>query len=245
MKNRRIHAEIFGPLACHPPAFELFKAQVPKIETAAGLRNAHVAIAMHAFEDIEPEQVKRHVQRLARQVRQQVRSQKAAAVLAHLHDVIFDERFMVMIETPRHRMGRYLATSLQLREATQEMFPVIYKLLGHELGLTVNAIRYERRTLMKVFDGDGWLYIDPCAGGSLVDLHDLAVASRPKGCEAFGVTNELDSLVGTTPILPLSHRTWLVEELSRLSQELHRDQYFFDCAAMNELRSLLSDPVLP
>ena len=82
------------PVVCRPEAYWSFSQQLPLLGTTDGLWRATAAISMHAMDDVELPGVDERLEVLAERVRAGARSGRPLAVLAHLHDVLFDrERF--------------------------------------------------------------------------------------------------------------------------------------------------------
>src|SRR3989442_10917551 len=79
------------PLCCAPEAFNLLARQVPAIESPDALVHGAAAIAMHQMEGVELAAVDATLQGYVDTVRSRVRGSQPQAILAHLHDVLFDE----------------------------------------------------------------------------------------------------------------------------------------------------------
>src|SRR5438874_3304591 len=79
------------PLCCAPDAFNLLARQVPAIESPDALVHGATAIAMHQLESVDLAEVDATLQRYADTVRSRVRGGQPQALLAHLHEVLFEE----------------------------------------------------------------------------------------------------------------------------------------------------------
>src|SRR5688500_10719496 len=80
-----------NPSYCRREAFQLFRSQLKKIETTRGLLLASIAIASHQLDDIDPSQVEGRLDGFAHAVLSRVHSNDKKALLAHLHEVLFEE----------------------------------------------------------------------------------------------------------------------------------------------------------
>src|SRR5687768_7695060 len=79
------------PMCCAPEAFSLLSRQVKAIESPDALLQGAVAIAMHQLDHADPAEVDATLQRYADTIRKRVRGSQPQALLAHMHDVLFEE----------------------------------------------------------------------------------------------------------------------------------------------------------
>src|SRR5271156_2556873 len=79
------------PLCCSPDAFNLLARDLPGINSPGALLSCAVAIAMHQMEGVNVGAIDKQLQRYADKVRSKVRGSQPQALLAFLHDVLFDE----------------------------------------------------------------------------------------------------------------------------------------------------------
>src|SRR5438093_11540308 len=79
------------PLCCSPEVFKLLTAQAARIESSDALLHGAIAISMHQLDTVDPTAVDATLQSYADTVRQRVRGRQPQALLAHLHDVLFEE----------------------------------------------------------------------------------------------------------------------------------------------------------
>src|SRR4051812_48666316 len=79
------------PLCCSPEAFNLLNRQAAAIESSDALVQGATAIAMHQIEHASIADVDATLQRYVDTIRSRVRGSQPQALLAHLHDVLFEE----------------------------------------------------------------------------------------------------------------------------------------------------------
>src|SRR5688572_6528615 len=79
------------PLCCSPRAYQLLNEQLDSLESLDSLVRASVAVAMHQMDEVEPAAVEATLQKYADTVRSRVRGRQTQAILAHLHEYLFDE----------------------------------------------------------------------------------------------------------------------------------------------------------
>src|SRR5437868_14992902 len=84
-------AMVQSPLYCRPAAFDLFLAQLPSLEETDSLVRAAVAVAMHERDDCDAGEVDHTFERLAAEIGRRVTSGHQNALVAQLHQVLFDE----------------------------------------------------------------------------------------------------------------------------------------------------------
>ena len=81
------------PVCCSPAAFGLLTkvSGSSSIDSPVALLNGAIAISMHEMDDVDPSAVEATIQGYADTVRSRVRGRQPQALLAHLHDVLFEE----------------------------------------------------------------------------------------------------------------------------------------------------------
>jgi len=220
------------PAACRLPAYRLFAEQLPIIETTRGLLNAAIAISMHALDDVEPAAIDEQLQELAHRVSSRVSSQSTEAMLAHLHDVLFDEEgFQGNSEDYYNPLNSYLSAVLELKRGIPISLSLIYKIVGERVGLTIQGVNSPGHFVCRVMTAQGWMIVDPYVGGGVLTAEEAfermeQVTGRP---------------VPRTPeyLAPATHAQWLSRMLVYLQHIFATNECRSDLAAMSELQSLL------
>jgi len=224
------------PVHCRPEAFELFAAQVPVIETGEGLLRAAVAMAMHELDRATPAAVEARLQGLADRVRSRVRSTQAEAVLAHAHDVLFEEEgFAGNTEHYYLPINSYLPTVLETRRGLPITLTLIYKNVIERLGVRVQGINAPGHFLAGVQVGPGAdsppMLVDPFSGGQVLSREEAFTRIDQT---AGAMVPRSDRLLS-----PATHRQWLARMLFNLQHVFARNARPNDMAAMLELAGLL------
>ena len=80
------------PLCCSPAAFDLMKRQVSAMDSPDALLYGAIAISMHQLEHVDPARVDRVLQSYADTIRARVRGAQPQALVAHLHEFLFEEQ---------------------------------------------------------------------------------------------------------------------------------------------------------
>ncbi|MBP89832.1 MAG: hypothetical protein CMJ64_24515 [Planctomycetaceae bacterium] len=220
------------PSLCRPEAFRFFQQQIPNIETTEGLLNAAIAVSMHALEDVEPEQVNDELQELAHRVSSRVGSQQIQALLAHLHDVLFQEEGFCGNSVDYYDPANsYLPIVLDTKLGIPISLSLIYKVVGERIGLEIEGVNAPGHFVVRVMTEGGWMIVDPYVGGGVLTAEETfermeEVTGRP---------------VPRTPeyLAPATHSQWLSRMLVNLQHVFATNEQRADLAAMSELQSLL------
>jgi regulator of sirC expression with transglutaminase-like and TPR domain len=219
---------------CRPEAYQLFVEQLPLLHTNEGLMRAAIAVSMHALDDLDPLRVEQRLQVLGLRVKERSRSRRAAAVLANMHTVLFEEeRFVGNLERYYNALNSYLPAVLNTRRGVPVLLSLIYKLVGESAGLTVEGINAPGHFLVRVRCDDAWMIVDPFFAGQVLTRDEAfdrldRVARRP--------------LPRTDEMLPIAtHPRWLARILGNLRQLFATEGRRDDLAAMTELSAALSD----
>jgi regulator of sirC expression with transglutaminase-like and TPR domain len=221
-----------NPTLCRPEAYFLFKKQLPILESTTGLVRAAVAIAIHAREDFEIHQVERRLSDLADRISGRVRSRQSQAVLAHLHDVLFEEEgFHGNTDDYFNPLNSYLPAVLELRTGIPITLSLVYKAVAEHLGLRVEGVNAPGHFVLRVMTDEGWMIVDPFFGGGVLTEE-----------EAF---ERMEQVTGRPVpragryLSPASHSQWLSRVLTNLQHVFATRDRRHDLAAMSELQSLL------
>ena len=80
------------PLCSSPTAFDLMRRQVVQMDSPDALLNGAIAISMHQLEHVDPTRIDRIIQSYADTVRNRVRGAQPQALVAHLHEFLFEDQ---------------------------------------------------------------------------------------------------------------------------------------------------------
>ena len=123
------------PQCCTPAAFNLLARTAKSVNSPDGLLQGAVAIAMHQCENVDPAAVDATIQGYADTIRGRVRGTQPQALLAHLHDFLFDEEgFTGNTEDYYNPANSYLPTVLETKRGLPITLSLIYKLVAERLG---------------------------------------------------------------------------------------------------------------
>jgi regulator of sirC expression with transglutaminase-like and TPR domain len=222
------------PLCCTPTAFALMQRQVKVIESPDALLEGAVAIAMHQMPDVDPAHVDRQIQHYADAIRKRVRGPQQQAILAHLHDYLFeDQKFGGNAEDYYNPLNSYLPAVIKTKRGLPITLSMLYKLIACRLGLRAHGIGLPGHFLVAVetaSDGSAVL-IDPFGGGRLLTADEAQTAVS----ETFG-----DGVEWSDDMLqPVSNLHWLTRMIQNLLHIFGGNGDYANVAAMLELEMLL------
>jgi regulator of sirC expression with transglutaminase-like and TPR domain len=220
-------------MICRQEAFDLFAQSLPQLSTTAGLLQAATAVSLHALEDADPRQVDGYLQGLANRVLARVRHGHPAALIAHLHEVLFEEEGFHG-ERARYYspLNSYLPTVVERRCGIPVTLSLLYKVVGERVGLKIDGLNTPAHFLVRVHDGDGWLIVDPYHRGAVLSPTEAVVL--------------IESVLGKSfdPSAPFvieaaSHARWIGRVLTNLQVIFAEQGCERDLIAMHELQALL------
>ena len=221
-----------APHYCRPAAFESFAAQLPRIDTTDGLVHAAIAVSMHELDKVEPRQIDDELTSLAYSVRSRVRSKQPRALLAHLHQVLFDDLGLAgNSEDYYNAENSYLPAVLKSRRGLPILLSLIYKCVAERVGLTVHGVNSPGHFVVAVELAEQLSLIDP--------FHRGRVLSREEMSEQVAqLTGQM--LLRPNDALPLAtHRQWIARILVNLIGVFSQHGPPESLNAMRELLGLL------
>ena len=165
-----------------------------------------------------------------------MRSRQPLALLAHLHDVLFEEAgFRGNREDYYNPLNSYIPAVLDTRRGIPITLCLIYRVVAEGVGFEVEGVNTPGHFLVRLRTPEGWMLVDPfCSGGVLTEE------------EAF---DRVDRVTGRpTPrtaqyLAAATHPQWLSRMLLNLQHVFASSDRRGDLVAMGELQSLLDDLV--
>ncbi len=220
------------PVHCRPEAYRRFAQQIPKLETTDGLLRAAIAVSLHELHDVDPEVAPSRLRFLADRVQARLRSKHREALLAHLHEVLFEEEsFVGNSDDYYNPRNSYVPIVLETHKGIPITLTLIYKVVGERLGLHVEGINAPGHFMARVEDRGGAMLVDPFAGGRAMTEEEALQRVE----EVIGGTLP----PGDAYLQPATHRQWLGRMLASLKNIFTTEGRREDTAAMGELQQLL------
>jgi regulator of sirC expression with transglutaminase-like and TPR domain len=220
------------PLCCSPKAFRLLSEQLNHINSPDALLNGAVAISMHQLDDVDPAAVDATIQQYADTIRSHVRGRQPQALLAHLHDYLFDELgFAGNTEDYYNPANSYLPTVLQTKRGLPITLSLVYKLVAERVGLRSWGVGLPGHFVVAVEAGGPMMLVDAFAGGRMLTGDEAHARLK----ETFGQEVEWSEEL----LRPASNRHWLTRMLQNLLNVFGTRNHYADVAAVLEMEMLL------
>jgi len=222
------------PVYCRPAAYRLFEEQLPAVETSESLFRAAFAIALHERPEAKLAEVETIVENLSDTIASRVHSRATSALMAHLHDVLFDLfGLRGNVDDYYNPANSYLPDVLRSQQGLPITLVLIYKRVAELLGLTVHGINAPGHFLAEVESDEGSLYIDPFFSGGV--LSEAEVVERVQQATGLDIPRTPSLLARAT------HRQWLGRMLNNLQAAFAALGQDRDVCAMQELQGLLEE----
>lgn len=220
------------PLCCTPDAFKLLAEQVDDIEAPDALLRGAIAVAMHQVDDVDIAKVDEALQGFADIVQSRVRGSQEQALIAHLHEHLFEELgFRGNTSDYYNPLNSYLPIVLETHQGLPITLSLIYVDVARRLGLDAWGVALPGHFLAAVRTGDSLMLVDPFEGGKVVSIDEAhARVKHLLGDEETWSEEYLQ---------PASNRHWLTRMIQNLLNVFTNTGRYNDVAAMLEMEILL------
>jgi regulator of sirC expression with transglutaminase-like and TPR domain len=220
------------PLCCTPNAFRLLNAQLPSIESSDALLQGALAIAMLQMEKVDSDKVDARLQRYADTVRSRVRGRQPQALMAHLHQFLFEEEgFTGNIDDYYNPANSYVPAVLETKRGLPITLSLIYKIVAERIGIRCWGVALPGHFVVGMkLDGEDAL-IDPFSGGQLLTPEEAC----SRLAEVFGPEVEWSEEL----LMPVTNRHWITRMLQNLLHVFGSSSNYADVAAVLEMEMLL------
>lgn len=220
------------PSCCSPAAFNLLSSQSRMLESSDALLHGAVAIAMHQFPAIDAGAVDATLQRYADTVRERVRGSQPQAMLAHLHEFLFDqEGFIGDTDDYYNPLNSYLPSVLERKRGLPITLGLLYRLVADRLGLRSWGVALPGHFLVGVQIEQGPMLVDAFSGGRIVTPEEAMDRMR----QTYGPEAEWSEEL----LKPASNRHWLTRMLQNLLNIFSEAGQYGDVAAVLEMEMVL------
>lgn len=220
------------PLCCSPEAFKLLASQVPTINSPDALLHAACAVAMHQFPEVDVAQVDASLQKYADTIRSRVRGSQPQALLAHMHEMLFDEEKFAGNTTDYYNPANsYLPMVLETKLGLPITLSMIYKMVAQRLGFRSWGVGLPGHFLTGIEVDGAQMLVDPFAAGRVMTPGE----AHGRMQEIFGPDIEWSDEL----LQPASNRHWLTRMLQNLLNIFGSAGQYHDVAAMLEMEILL------
>jgi len=220
------------PLCSNPEAFQLLGAQIRTINSPDALLQAACAVAMHQSPDLDPSMTDATLQSYADTIRSRVRGAQPQALLAHLHEFLFEEMKFTGNTTDYYNPSNsYLPSVLETKLGLPITLSMVYKMVAQRLGFRSWGVGLPGHFLTGIEVAGESMLIDPFAGGRVMTPQE----AHQRMQEIFGPEIEWSDEL----LQPASNRHWLTRMLQNLLNIFGSNGQYQDVAAMLEMEILL------
>ena len=221
------------PICCESRAYQLLASHIASINSPDALLGGAVAISMHAVANTDLAGVDAQLQKYADIVRSRVRGHQPQAVIAHLHDVLFEkEGFAGNSDDYYNTANNFIPCVLQSKRGLPITLSLIYKNVASRLGLRAYGVNLPGHFLIGLEEGRGEpLLIDAFARGRIINRDEAHERLR----QIFGEEVEWSDDL----LKPASNRLWLTRMLQNLLNTYGSMGQYAQVAAMLEMEMLL------
>ncbi|HWE02355.1 MAG TPA: transglutaminase-like domain-containing protein [Tepidisphaeraceae bacterium] len=220
------------PLCCSVRAYNLLGGQLANMSSSDALLNGAVAIAMHEMPDADPAAVDLILQNYADRIRGRVRGSQPQALLAHLHEFLFDELGLVgNSEDYYSPANSYLPAVLKTRKGLPITLSLVYKLIAERLGIRCWGVGLPGHFMIGVETDGAPMLVDAFAGGRVLTADE----AHSRLQEMFGAEMQWSEEL----LRPASNRHWLTRILQNLLNVFGAAGRYSDVAAVLEMEMLL------
>src|SRR5208282_2656373 len=158
------------PRCCRAEAFNFLQSQIGIIDSPQGLLNSAIAIAMHETPNINPRAIDKKLQQYADTIRQRVRGSQPQALLAHLHQFLFEEeKFAGNSEDYYNSANSYLPQVLQNKLGLPITLSLVYKVVAERLGFGTWGVGLPGHFLVGLACDQNKMLVDCFGGGRLLN----------------------------------------------------------------------------
>jgi len=216
------------PVCCSPKAFDLLKSQMRHVTSSDALLIGAVAIAMHKSPNADPARVDATIQQYADKIRSRVRGRQPQALLAHLHEYLFEELGFGGNTNEYYDPGNsYLPTILETKRGLPITLSLIYKLVAERVGLRAWGVPLPGHFVAGVDVQGSVMLVDAFNGGRVLSADEAHERIK----QSFGPEMEWSEEM----LRPASNRHWLTRMLQNLLNTFGSRNNYVDVAAVLEM----------
>jgi regulator of sirC expression with transglutaminase-like and TPR domain len=216
------------PLCANPIAFGLMAQQFKVLKSSQSLFHAAVAISLQHDEKLDPDSIDETLQNYADIIRSRVRGPQPQALLAHLHEFLFEEEgFAGNHEEYYIPSNSLISEVLRTKKGLPITLSLIYKLICDKLGIPCEGVGLPGHFIVAVQLDGKTMYVDPFFEGVVLSPAD----AQMRMLETIGEDAEWTD----DYLQPISHQQWITRMLQNLLHVYASMSEFSQLAAILEL----------
>lgn len=220
------------PICCSRTAFDTMSTLARDMDSPQALLPAAIAIALHAVPEASAKQAERRIDAIAKVVSSRVHGPQPQAMMAHLHEYLFEELgFQGNAENYYNPDNSLFPCVLKTQKGLPITLSLLYKLVADRVGLNVWGVGLPGHFVTGVDMGGKTAWVDSFAGGRLLCLEDL----KARVLQQFGEQLEWSERL----IEPVTNRYWITRILQNLLAAYSKSGQHAEISAVLELEVLL------
>lgn len=220
------------PLCSTRDSFRLLGKQLAQINAADALLYGATAISMHQIDNVDPAAVDAKLQFYADVVRGRVRGSQPQAIVAHLHELLFEEEgFTGDTDDYYNPANSYLPMALETKRGLPITLSLIYKIVAERLGLRVWGVGMPGHFLCGLDIDGAVMLIDPFNQGRMMTRDEAMERMKDVVGQDGGWSDDL--------LAPVPNKHWLTRILQNLLNIFGAAGHYSDVAAMLEMEMVL------
>jgi regulator of sirC expression with transglutaminase-like and TPR domain len=222
------------PVYCRPQAFGLFAQSVAALATdRKALLRASVAIAQHELPEADPQRVEEVLDEWATIIRARTASGQERALLAHLHEFLFEEVGLAgNVDDYYNPLNSYIPAVLELRKGIPISLAMIYCEVGRRVGLLTEGINSPGHFLAQIQAAGDRMLVDVFARGRILTPQEAV--KRIDQAVGIAIPSSENMFV------PADGKQWLARMLQNLMHIFTERGQDSDQAAMGEMLALVA-----
>jgi regulator of sirC expression with transglutaminase-like and TPR domain len=224
--------DLLKPVCCMAEAFDLMVSTVRTIDGPDSLVRGSMAIAMQGLGSADVEGADRVLQHYADTVRARSRTRHPQSLLAHLHELLFEEEGFGGNDQDYYDVrNSFLPEVLRTRRGLPITLAVIYRDVARRAGICCWGVNIPGHFVVAVQDSRAAMLIDVFCGGRVIDPLEAQARFHQTFGEHVAWTDEF--------LRPASHRAWLTRMLQNLLHSYSSANRYMDMAAVLEMEMVL------
>jgi len=221
------------PIFCNLQAFRQMRNACSHISSPDAITEAAVAISNHINSvSVNWLEIDQCLQKSADAIRARVRGRQPQALIAHLHEYLFEELGLKKDEDFQTRPQAHLLPHvLQTKRGSPVALSLVYAVVGRKLGLDVQGINFPWHFLCSLKYDRKLMFVNPADSGSVLTVAELK--------DAFEKIGQGELEWNPDILNPANNRLWLTRMLQNLLNLYGSQGAFEQVAAMLEFEILL------
>jgi regulator of sirC expression with transglutaminase-like and TPR domain len=200
------------PSSCPAELYENFRQNFQRIHTTEGLIDCALDASRISFDDVNRSKITSRLSEIIADIQNASQQREPQALIARMHEILFDREGFHGCSDKHYYfpINSYLNYVLEFKRGLPILLSLIYKVVAEKLGLRVEGIHTPGRFLVRIFDGQTWMVVDPFEKGRVLSPMEVnQLLSEVNGSTTNFAPDNL-------PIA--THRQWIERILTNLAR---------------------------